>query len=49
MHRRREHTGMDPLQHHRLVSGGLDEVWVRKQAVADTPATPQPLVERVAA
>ncbi|MES2398719.1 MAG: FAD-binding protein [Pseudomonadota bacterium] len=36
MHRRKEYTAVDPLQQHRLVSGGLDEVWVRKQAVNTT-------------
>jgi succinate dehydrogenase/fumarate reductase flavoprotein subunit len=39
MHRRKEYGLVDPLQHHRLVSGGLDEVWVRKQAVADGAGT----------
>ena len=33
MHRRREHGSLDPHQRHRLVSGGLDEVWVRRLAV----------------
>ena len=33
MHRRREHAALDPHQRHRLVSGGLDEVWVRRLAV----------------
>ena len=35
MHRRREHGSLDPHQRHRLVSGGLDEVWVRRLAVPD--------------
>lgn len=33
MARRQDHTGLDPAQLHRLLSGGLDEVWVRPQAV----------------
>ncbi|MDB5787619.1 MAG: FAD-binding protein [Caballeronia mineralivorans] len=33
MHRRCEHGSLDPRQRHRLVSGGLDEVWVRRLAV----------------
>ena len=35
MHRRREHAGSDPAQRHRLLSGGLDEVWVTRHAVAE--------------
>jgi succinate dehydrogenase/fumarate reductase flavoprotein subunit len=38
MHRRREHGLLDPSQRHRLLSGGLDEVWVRRQAVAEEAA-----------
>jgi len=34
MHRRREHAAVDPAQRHRLLSGGLDEVWVSRHAVA---------------
>ena len=34
MHRRKDYPTSDPAQHHRLLSGGLDEVWTRKQAVA---------------
>lgn len=37
MHRRTEYTAVDTQQHHRLISGGLDDVWVRRQPVA-TPA-----------
>lgn len=37
MARRQDHTGLDLGQRHRLVSGGLDEVWVRPQAVRNTP------------
>ena len=33
MHRRREHSAIDPSQRHRLLSGGLDEVWVQRHAV----------------
>lgn len=33
MHRRREHSAIDPTQRHRLLSGGLDEVWVQRHAV----------------
>jgi succinate dehydrogenase/fumarate reductase flavoprotein subunit len=49
MHRRREHAAVDPLQRHRLISGGLNEVWVRQQAVSELVDTPLPLSERVAA
>ena len=44
MARRAEHPGLDPALHHRLVSGGLDEVWTRTEAV-----TPAPTLERQAA
>ncbi|WP_372460364.1 hypothetical protein [Paraburkholderia unamae] len=30
MHRRREYAGSDPVQQHRLLSGGLDEVGVER-------------------
>ncbi|WP_043283659.1 FAD-dependent oxidoreductase [Paraburkholderia oxyphila] len=30
MHRRREYAAADPAQRHRLLSGGLDEVWVER-------------------
>ncbi len=33
MARRQDHAGLDLGQRHRLVSGGLDEVWVRPQTV----------------
>ncbi|WP_326543368.1 FAD-binding protein [Pseudorhodoferax sp.] len=33
MHRRAEHTASDPAQRHRVLSGGLDEVWTGRQAV----------------
>lgn len=35
MHRRRDHQELDPDQRHRLISGGLDEVWVRRQLVKE--------------
>jgi succinate dehydrogenase/fumarate reductase flavoprotein subunit len=35
MHRRREHGVLDPAQRHRLLSGGLDEVWVQRHAVQE--------------
>lgn len=38
MHRRREHGVIDPAQRHRLLSGGLDEVWVQRQAVQEVSA-----------
>ncbi len=34
MHRRQEHAAIDPAQRHRLVSGGLDEVWVHRESLA---------------
>lgn len=37
MHRRQEHARLDPAQRHRLISGGLDEVWLRQEAVRDQP------------
>ncbi|WP_408254019.1 hypothetical protein [Paraburkholderia xenovorans] len=33
MHRRREHAALDPSQGQRLLSGGLDEVWIDRLAV----------------
>ncbi|MFM0660824.1 FAD-dependent oxidoreductase [Paraburkholderia sediminicola] len=33
MHRRLEHAALDPSQGHRLLSGGLDEVWIESLAV----------------
>ena len=35
MHRRRDHQILDPGQRHRLISGGLDEVWVARQQVKE--------------
>lgn len=34
MHRRQEYKALDEGQRHRLLSGGLDEVWVRRTPVA---------------
>ncbi|MFB9127462.1 FAD-binding protein [Paraburkholderia dipogonis] len=39
MHRRREHAAPDPSQRQRLLSGGLDEVWI------DRVAVPRPIVQ----
>jgi succinate dehydrogenase/fumarate reductase flavoprotein subunit len=35
LHRRSDFPDLDPAQEHRLLSGGLDDVWVRR-----VPATP---------
>lgn len=41
MHRRSDHAALDPRQRHRIISGGLDEVWTGRQAVAqDRPSIP---------
>jgi succinate dehydrogenase/fumarate reductase flavoprotein subunit len=39
MHRREDHPAPDPGQQHRLVTGGLDEVWVaaERPLVGATP------------
>jgi succinate dehydrogenase/fumarate reductase flavoprotein subunit len=34
MHRRHEHAALDPAQRHRLLSGGLDEVWIDRLALS---------------
>lgn len=34
MHRRTEYSSLDPAQRHRVISGGLDEVWTGYQALA---------------
>lgn len=34
MHKREDFKGTDQEQHHRLISGGLDQVWVKTEAVA---------------
>lgn len=33
MHKRVDHPALDPGQHHRLITGGLDELWTRAEAV----------------
>ncbi|MER5855040.1 FAD-binding protein [Streptomyces sp900105245] len=33
MHKRADRPAQDPAQHHRLLTGGLDEVWSRPEAV----------------
>jgi succinate dehydrogenase/fumarate reductase flavoprotein subunit len=33
MHKRLDHPASDPCQHYRLISGGLDEIWVRPEQV----------------
>jgi succinate dehydrogenase/fumarate reductase flavoprotein subunit len=33
MAKRLDHPGQDPAQHHRLITGGLDDIWVRPTAV----------------
>lgn len=38
MARRLDHPGQDPAQHHRIASGGLDEVWTRPLARTATEA-----------
>ncbi|APD11260.1 pyridine nucleotide-disulfide oxidoreductase [Pandoraea vervacti] len=44
MHRRVDHTAVDDAQHHRLLSGGLDDVWVRRQPVT-VRATPDAIAQ----
>lgn len=36
MHRRRDHQHQDPEQRHRLIAGGLDEIWVGRLPVKDS-------------
>jgi succinate dehydrogenase/fumarate reductase flavoprotein subunit len=31
MHKRRDRPGLDPAQHHRLLTGGLDDVWSKPE------------------
>ena len=38
MHRRREFAATDPTQRHRLLCGGLDDIWLARQAVDEAPA-----------
>jgi succinate dehydrogenase/fumarate reductase flavoprotein subunit len=33
MHKRIDYPTTDPAQHHRLLTGGLDELWTRPEAV----------------
>jgi succinate dehydrogenase/fumarate reductase flavoprotein subunit len=47
MHRRADHPDIDPAQHHRLLVGGLDELWTRPDPVAPRPVAA--LAERRAA
>ncbi|WP_087725942.1 FAD-dependent oxidoreductase [Pandoraea sp. PE-S2T-3] len=41
MHRRVDYAATDDGQHHRLISGGLDDIWVRRQAVKSAVLTPE--------
>lgn len=34
MHKRKDHPSLDPAQQRRLITGGLDQVWVRPEAPA---------------
>lgn len=34
MHKREDHPALDPAQHHRILSGGLDEVWTAIEPLA---------------
>lgn len=43
MHRREDYPRQDPAQHYRLISGGLDEPWVRPDGL--TYRIPKPLEE----
>jgi len=50
MARRSDHPELDPAQRHRLVSGGLDDIWVRPQPVdRNTPAWQPSIPEGIAA
>ena len=33
MHRREDHPALDPNQRHRLISGGLDELWTTRESL----------------
>ena len=48
MHRRKDHAELDPVQRHRLISGGLDEVWVSRQAVQPSPLATERVKEVIA-
>lgn len=49
MHKRLDYPQLDPNQRHYLISGGLDKVWVRREAAPDPVAPPQEEREAVAA
>ncbi|MNV76442.1 L-aspartate oxidase [compost metagenome] len=34
MHKREDYKVLDDHQHHRLISGGIDDIWVKTEAVA---------------
>jgi succinate dehydrogenase/fumarate reductase flavoprotein subunit len=34
MHKHKDHPGLDPAQQRRLITGGLDQVWVRPESPA---------------
>ncbi|WP_437290838.1 FAD-dependent oxidoreductase [Sorangium sp. So ce406] len=36
MHKHKDHPGLDPAQQRRLITGGLDQVWVRAESPAPT-------------
>ncbi|TYK52717.1 FAD-binding protein [Actinomadura decatromicini] len=38
MHKRQDLPDQDPAQHHRLVTGGLDDVWTRPETAEAAPA-----------
>ncbi|WP_346160422.1 hypothetical protein [Streptomyces mordarskii] len=35
MHKRADRPAPDPAQHHRLLTGGLDEIWSRPESVQE--------------
>ncbi|XYI01878.1 FAD-binding protein [Sorangium sp. So ce1128] len=38
MHKHKDHPGLDPAQQRRLITGGLDQVWVRSESPAPASA-----------
>jgi succinate dehydrogenase/fumarate reductase flavoprotein subunit len=36
LHRRSDFPNLDPNQTHHLISGGVDQIWVRRRAVDPT-------------
>ncbi|MGW8971278.1 hypothetical protein [Streptomyces platensis] len=42
MARRLDFPGQDPAQRHRIITGGLDEVWTRPEPVAALPVAAPP-------